>query len=212
MRWNLRLAAANRGIWKASELRRMLADRGVVISAGKMSGLWSGRPNTIRLDELDAICAVLGCGVEQLLLPEPWKVPEPHLGVVEQITAVGQAPPPPRPAHRHLREVGLQHPARDRRTAAAATPGTRFDDLVQRAVAARAGQLGEAQVGRPPVGESVLHIEARPRTPPDRPGVGIADVFTDPEPLPGGTVPPVRSWIDRRDGDPPAGYAAGAQA
>ena len=27
MKWNLRLAAANRGIWKASELQRMLADR-----------------------------------------------------------------------------------------------------------------------------------------------------------------------------------------
>ena len=26
MRWNLRLAAANRCIWKASELQRMLAD------------------------------------------------------------------------------------------------------------------------------------------------------------------------------------------
>jgi hypothetical protein len=28
MKWNLRLAAANRGVWKASELRRMLAERG----------------------------------------------------------------------------------------------------------------------------------------------------------------------------------------
>ena len=63
MKWNLRLAAANRGIWKASELQRLLADRGLVISAGKMSGLWSGQPNTVRLDELDVICAVLGCEV-----------------------------------------------------------------------------------------------------------------------------------------------------
>ena len=46
MKWNLRLAAASRGIWKASELHKMLADRGMVISAGKMSGLWSGRPMT----------------------------------------------------------------------------------------------------------------------------------------------------------------------
>src|ERR1019366_1328016 len=77
MRWNLRLAAANRGIWKASELQRMLAPRGMVISAGKMSGLWSGNPNTIRLDELDVICAVLGCEVGELLLPEPGEVPQP---------------------------------------------------------------------------------------------------------------------------------------
>ena len=71
MKWNLRLAAANRGIWKASELQRLLAERGMVISAGKMSGLWSGQPNTVKLDELDVICAVLGCEVEELLLPEP---------------------------------------------------------------------------------------------------------------------------------------------
>ena len=35
MKWNLRLAAANRGIWKASELQRMLAEAGLVISAGQ---------------------------------------------------------------------------------------------------------------------------------------------------------------------------------
>jgi DNA-binding Xre family transcriptional regulator len=77
MKWNLRLAAANRGIWKASELQHLLADRGMVVSAGKMSGLWSGQPNTVRLDELDVICAVLGCEVGELLLPEPVAVPEP---------------------------------------------------------------------------------------------------------------------------------------
>ena len=49
MKWNLRLAAANRGIWKASELQRMLAERDLVISAGKMSGLWSGDPASVKL-------------------------------------------------------------------------------------------------------------------------------------------------------------------
>ena len=77
MKWNLRLAAANRGIWKASELQRRLAERGMVISTGKMSGLWSGSPASVKLDELDVICAVLGCGVEELLLPEPGKVTRP---------------------------------------------------------------------------------------------------------------------------------------
>jgi DNA-binding Xre family transcriptional regulator len=77
MKWNLRLAAANRGIWKASELQRMLAGHGLPVSAGKMSGLWSGSPASVKLDELDVICAVLGCGVEELLLPEPGKVTRP---------------------------------------------------------------------------------------------------------------------------------------
>ena len=57
------------------ELQRLLTERGMVISAGRMSGLWSGQPNTVRLDELDVICAVLGCDIGELLLPEPVPVP-----------------------------------------------------------------------------------------------------------------------------------------
>lgn len=74
MRWNLRLAAANRGIWKAGDLQRRLAERGMVISAGKMSALWSGQPGSVKLDDLDVLCAVLGCGVEELLIPQPERV------------------------------------------------------------------------------------------------------------------------------------------
>ena len=48
MQWNLRLAAAQRGIWRSSDLRRLLADAGLEISAGKMSHLWSGRPISVR--------------------------------------------------------------------------------------------------------------------------------------------------------------------
>jgi DNA-binding Xre family transcriptional regulator len=86
MKWNLRLAAANRGIWKASQLQRQLADHGLVISAGKMSGLWSGNPASLKLDDLDIICAVLGCGVDELLIPEPDKVSRPS-GHQEAIVA-----------------------------------------------------------------------------------------------------------------------------
>ena len=92
MRWNLRLAAANRGIWKASDLQRQLAERGLVISAGKMSALWSGQPVSVKLADLDVICAVLGCQVGELLIPEPDKVPRP--GAVEDPPAA-TAPPGP---------------------------------------------------------------------------------------------------------------------
>lgn len=71
MRWNLRMKAAERGIWKSTELRRLFAEAGLEISAGKMSGWWTGTPNTIRLDELDVICAVLGCAPSDVLIPEP---------------------------------------------------------------------------------------------------------------------------------------------
>jgi putative transcriptional regulator len=74
MRWNLRMKAAEQGIWKSTELRRRLAEAGLEISAGKMSALWTGTPTTIRLDDLDVLCAVLGCSPADLLLCEPDKV------------------------------------------------------------------------------------------------------------------------------------------
>ncbi|MEV6350505.1 helix-turn-helix transcriptional regulator [Actinoplanes sp. NPDC051851] len=77
MRWNMRLVAAQRGIWKASDLLRLFAEHGLVISAGKMSGLWSGKPVTIKLADLDVICVALGCRVGDLLIPEPEMVARP---------------------------------------------------------------------------------------------------------------------------------------
>ncbi len=74
MRWNLRMKAAEAGIWKSTELRRRLADAGLEISAGKMSALWTGTPTTIRLDDLDVICSVLDCTPDDLLIREPERV------------------------------------------------------------------------------------------------------------------------------------------
>ncbi len=74
MQWNLRLRAAERGIWKSAEVRRMLAEAGLEISAGKMSSWWAGTPPTMRLQELDVLCAVLGCTPNDLMTPEPDKV------------------------------------------------------------------------------------------------------------------------------------------
>jgi putative transcriptional regulator len=71
MRWNLRLKAAERGIWKSTEMRRLLAEAGLELSAGKMSALWSGTPISVRLDDLDVICAVLDCEPTDLLIREP---------------------------------------------------------------------------------------------------------------------------------------------
>ena len=106
MKWNLRLAAANRGIWKASELQRMLAEAGLKISAGKMSGLWSGRPASVKLSDLDVICAVVGCGVEELLSPEPAKIPRPaDRQPGEQAAASPQARPAVTPRRRDGRSL-----------------------------------------------------------------------------------------------------------
>ncbi|MGH3368474.1 MAG: helix-turn-helix domain-containing protein [Nocardioidaceae bacterium] len=74
MRWNMRLAAAERGVWKSTDMRRRLAEAGLEISAGKMSALWTGTPMTVRLEDLDVICSVLDCEVTDLLIREPDKV------------------------------------------------------------------------------------------------------------------------------------------
>jgi DNA-binding Xre family transcriptional regulator len=83
MRWNMRLVAAQRGIWKASDVQRLLAEHGLVISAGKMSGLWSGQPVTIKLADLDVICVVLDCQVGDLLIAEPDTVTRPGQNAAE---------------------------------------------------------------------------------------------------------------------------------
>ncbi|GAB3832789.1 helix-turn-helix domain-containing protein [Dactylosporangium cerinum] len=74
MQWNLRMRAAQAGIWKSTEMRRRLAEAGLQISAGKMSALWTGTPTSIRLDDLDVICAVLGCTPADVLICEPEQV------------------------------------------------------------------------------------------------------------------------------------------
>lgn len=89
MRWNLRLTAAERGIWKSTEMRRRLADSGLEISAGKMSALWTGPPTTIRLDDLDVICAVLECNPDDLLIREPDKVAARRPAVPDRVAANG---------------------------------------------------------------------------------------------------------------------------
>src|ERR1700716_125244 len=104
MRWNLRLAAANRGIWKAGELQCMLAEHGLVISAGKMSGLWSGNPASIKLEDLDIICAVLGCPIGEVLILEPEKVRNPSATPVPQ-TATGSGGPAVTPKRRDGRSL-----------------------------------------------------------------------------------------------------------
>ncbi len=59
-----------------------------MISAGKMSGLWSGQPVSLKLEDLDVICVVLGCEIGDLLIPEPGKVNRPGQEEAGQV-AVG---------------------------------------------------------------------------------------------------------------------------
>lgn len=100
MRWNMRLTAAERGIWKSTELRRLFAEAGLEISAGKMSALWTGNPTTVRLDDLDVICSVLECDPGKLLVREPDKVAARK--PTKKKVAKGSAPTPRLGRHRSM--------------------------------------------------------------------------------------------------------------
>jgi putative transcriptional regulator len=97
MQWHLRLRAAERGIWKSAQMRRMLADAGLEISAGKMSSWWAGTPPTMRLEELDVICSVLECSPNDLMSPEPEKVAARRPHASEASNGNGDNDPPDGP-------------------------------------------------------------------------------------------------------------------
>lgn len=91
MCWNLRMVAAERGVWESTDLRRALSDAGPEISAGKMSHLWSGTPISLRLDDIDVICAVLCCTPGDLLLPEEAPVVPAVSATAERVRPVRRA-------------------------------------------------------------------------------------------------------------------------
>ncbi|WP_422759251.1 helix-turn-helix domain-containing protein [Paenarthrobacter sp. C1] len=74
----------------------MLAEAGLEISAGKMSSWWAGTPPTMRLEELDVLCSVLGCTPSDLMTPEPEKVAGRRPGRPRPSTAPARAAPRPR--------------------------------------------------------------------------------------------------------------------
>ncbi|MGH3192297.1 MAG: helix-turn-helix domain-containing protein [Streptosporangiaceae bacterium] len=71
MKWNLRWAAAKRDIWRPSDLLKAFEEVGFEPSLSKVAALWSGKPISVRLDDLDKMCAALGCTVADLLEAEP---------------------------------------------------------------------------------------------------------------------------------------------
>ena len=104
MKWNLRWAAAKRDIWRPADLLKAFEGVGFAPSLSKVAALWSGKPISVRLDDLDKICAALGCTVADLLEAEPLAG---HGGEEEQqqqrrraAGAGGQPDGPVRPAPR----------------------------------------------------------------------------------------------------------------
>lgn len=70
MKWHLRVVAVQRGIWRPTQLLPVFARVGFFPSLSKVSAMWRETPVTVRLDDLDRICAALGCTVADLLQAE----------------------------------------------------------------------------------------------------------------------------------------------
>jgi DNA-binding Xre family transcriptional regulator len=65
------MVAAQRDIWRPTQLLKAFEDVGFEPSLSKVASLWSKSPVTIRLDDLDKICAALDCTVDELMQAEP---------------------------------------------------------------------------------------------------------------------------------------------
>lgn len=102
MKWNLRWVAARRDIWRPTQLQAVFREVGFEPSLSKVAALWSNKPITIRLDDLDKICTALGCTVGDLMEAEPVEVADgreetERRAVGGDTGQVGPARPIPRP-------------------------------------------------------------------------------------------------------------------
>ncbi|MEN8655536.1 helix-turn-helix transcriptional regulator [Streptomyces sp. 21So2-11] len=71
MKWNLRMVAAQRDIWRPVQLLAAFREVGFTPSLSKVAALWGSQPVTVRLEDLDMICAALDCTVADLMQEEP---------------------------------------------------------------------------------------------------------------------------------------------
>jgi DNA-binding Xre family transcriptional regulator len=68
-RWHLRRLMAERDIYATSDLRQLLADRGITLSREQVWRLVTGVPERLSLATLAALCDILGCQPGDLIEP-----------------------------------------------------------------------------------------------------------------------------------------------
>ncbi|MER5355737.1 helix-turn-helix transcriptional regulator [Kitasatospora sp. NPDC002551] len=98
MKWNLRWAAARRDIWRPTQLLAAFQEVGFNPSLSKVAAMWSNQPVTVRLDDLDRICAALHCTVADLMEAEPVAAAERESVEPQAVGESGPLRPVPRPA------------------------------------------------------------------------------------------------------------------
>ena len=94
-RWHLRLKMAERGMFATTELRPLLAERGVVLSREQVYRLVTGVPERLSLRTLAALCDILDCSpadlVEPVAGPAAASTPRPGRLAIRPAAAAGGA-------------------------------------------------------------------------------------------------------------------------
>lgn len=101
------MVAAQRDLWRPTEVLAAFQQAGFNPSLSKVAALWGGTPVTVRLDDLDKMCAALNCTVADLLQAEPLAEAQatPESGR-RAVGAEGQEPGPVRPVPRTRKGSG----------------------------------------------------------------------------------------------------------
>jgi DNA-binding Xre family transcriptional regulator len=68
-RWHLRRLMAGKDMYATTQLRPLLAERGVALSREQVYRLVTGVPERLSLATLAALCDILGCGPGDLVEP-----------------------------------------------------------------------------------------------------------------------------------------------
>lgn len=67
--WHLRAIMAQNGMYSTTDLRPLLAQHGVTLSASQVYRLVTEKPERLSLKTLVALTEILGCSVDQLIEP-----------------------------------------------------------------------------------------------------------------------------------------------
>ncbi|MCX5014934.1 helix-turn-helix transcriptional regulator [Streptomyces sp. NBC_00555] len=68
-RWHLREVMAKRGMFSTTDLKPLLAERGIDLSASQVYRLVTEAPERLSLKTLMALLDILGCAMEELIEP-----------------------------------------------------------------------------------------------------------------------------------------------
>lgn len=68
-RWHLRRLMADKDMYATTQLRPLLAERGITLSREQVYRLVTGIPERLSLDTLAALCDILGCVPGDLVEP-----------------------------------------------------------------------------------------------------------------------------------------------